>query len=154
MPRTLCSNRERGTRRATGLYRNISEPLCNADGWLFHLRLGSFDFAALGSLALRTNESLLKFGGATGETPIQSGISIGITSFKMLGSKSNGGEGGIRTPGTLSGTPVFKTGAINHSATSPGTRMNCLSILLLDSIVISLLAWIPVSLHQAELVTA
>src|SRR3954467_2295616 len=30
-----------------------------------------------------------------------------------------GGEGGIRTPGTLSGTPVFKTGAINHSATSP-----------------------------------
>ena len=31
-----------------------------------------------------------------------------------------GGEGGIRTPGTLSGTPVFKTGAINHSATSPG----------------------------------
>ena len=58
MPSTLCSNRERGTRRATGLYRNISEPLCNADGWLFHLRLGSFDFAALGSLALRTNESL------------------------------------------------------------------------------------------------
>src|SRR6202142_1779197 len=30
-----------------------------------------------------------------------------------------GGEGGIRTPGTLSGTPVFKTGAFNHSATSP-----------------------------------
>jgi hypothetical protein len=30
-----------------------------------------------------------------------------------------GGEGGIRTPGTLPGTPVFKTGAINHSATSP-----------------------------------
>ena len=34
--------------------------------------------------------------------------------------KKSGGEGGIRTPGTLSGTPVFKTGAINHSATSPG----------------------------------
>src|SRR5579859_4638663 len=30
-----------------------------------------------------------------------------------------GGEGGIRTPDTLSGMPVFKTGAINHSATSP-----------------------------------
>ena len=29
------------------------------------------------------------------------------------------GEGGIRTPGTLSGTPVFKTGAIGRSATSP-----------------------------------
>jgi hypothetical protein len=37
----------------------------------------------------------------------------------------NGGEGGIRTPGTLSGTPVFKTGAINHSATSPGSRGCC-----------------------------
>jgi hypothetical protein len=33
-----------------------------------------------------------------------------------------GGEGGIRTPGTLSGTPVFKTGAINHSATSPSIQ--------------------------------
>ena len=32
---------------------------------------------------------------------------------------ANGGEGGIRTPDTLSGMPVFKTGAINHSATSP-----------------------------------
>ncbi len=30
-----------------------------------------------------------------------------------------GGEGGIRTPDTLSGMPVFKTGAINRSATSP-----------------------------------
>ncbi len=30
-----------------------------------------------------------------------------------------GGEEGIRTPDTLSGMPVFKTGAINHSATSP-----------------------------------
>ena len=33
----------------------------------------------------------------------------------------NGGEEGIRTPDTLSGMPVFKTGAINHSATSPVT---------------------------------
>ncbi len=29
------------------------------------------------------------------------------------------GEGGIRTPGTLAGTPVFETGPINHSGTSP-----------------------------------
>jgi hypothetical protein len=36
----------------------------------------------------------------------------------------NGGEGGIRTPDTLSGMPVFKTGAINHSATSPLGRIN------------------------------
>ena len=31
----------------------------------------------------------------------------------------NGGEGGIRTHGTLSRTAVFKTAALNHSATSP-----------------------------------
>ena len=31
-----------------------------------------------------------------------------------------GGSGGIRTPGTLSDTPVFKTGAFNRSATLPG----------------------------------
>ena len=37
----------------------------------------------------------------------------------MLNTKANGGEGGIRTPDTLSGMPVFKTGAINHSANSP-----------------------------------
>ena len=30
-----------------------------------------------------------------------------------------GGWGGIRTPGALAGTPVFKTGALNHSATHP-----------------------------------
>jgi hypothetical protein len=33
--------------------------------------------------------------------------------------QKHGGEEGIRTPDTLSGMPVFKTGAINHSATSP-----------------------------------
>lgn len=32
-----------------------------------------------------------------------------------------GGEGGIRTHGTLSRTAVFKTAALNHSATSPQT---------------------------------
>jgi hypothetical protein len=32
---------------------------------------------------------------------------------------SAGGERGIRTPDTLPGMPVFKTGAINHSAISP-----------------------------------
>ncbi len=37
----------------------------------------------------------------------------------VQGVKRTGGEGGIRTPDTLSGMPVFKTGAINHSATSP-----------------------------------
>src|SRR5437868_4116082 len=31
----------------------------------------------------------------------------------------NGGERGIRTPGTLPGSTVFKTAALNHSAISP-----------------------------------
>src|SRR5258708_1591413 len=31
----------------------------------------------------------------------------------------DGGEGGIRTHGTLAGTPVFETGPIDHSGTSP-----------------------------------
>ena len=34
----------------------------------------------------------------------------------------NGGEGGIRTHGGLAPTPVFKTGAFDHSATSPWGR--------------------------------
>ena len=32
---------------------------------------------------------------------------------------SSGGWGGIRTHGTVARTPVFKTGALNHSATHP-----------------------------------
>jgi hypothetical protein len=34
--------------------------------------------------------------------------------------KQNGGWGGIRTHGALARTPVFKTGALNRSATHPG----------------------------------
>ena len=30
-----------------------------------------------------------------------------------------GGESGIRTHGTVSGTPLFKSGTFNHSAISP-----------------------------------
>ena len=37
----------------------------------------------------------------------------------LIDTKCVGGRGGIRTPDTLSSTPVFKTGAINHSATLP-----------------------------------
>jgi hypothetical protein len=37
-----------------------------------------------------------------------------------------GGRGGIRTHGTLAGTPVFKTGAFNHSATRPS--VGCLRL--------------------------
>ena len=38
---------------------------------------------------------------------------------KPLGQKTTGGEGGIRTPGTVSRTAVFKTACFNHSHTSP-----------------------------------
>jgi hypothetical protein len=34
----------------------------------------------------------------------------------------SGGRGGIRTHGRLAPTPVFKTGALNHSATLPEAR--------------------------------
>jgi hypothetical protein len=33
--------------------------------------------------------------------------------------RKGGGWGGIRTPGEREPTPVFKTGALNHSATHP-----------------------------------
>ena len=38
---------------------------------------------------------------------------------EWLFSAGIGGEGGIRTHGTLARTAVFKTAALNHSATSP-----------------------------------
>src|ERR1700686_328582 len=38
-----------------------------------------------------------------------------------------GGRGGIRTHGTLAGTPVFKTGALNHSATLPSLEFRDLA---------------------------
>src|SRR3981081_1232630 len=47
--------------------------------------------------------------------------------FKLLIWLS-GGRGGIRTHGTLAGTPVFKTGALNHSATLPNQQSQSLSV--------------------------
>lgn len=45
-------------------------------------------------------------------------VGLGWTRLEAIG-KVFGGERGIRTPDTLSGTSVFKTDAINHSASSP-----------------------------------
>ena len=42
-----------------------------------------------------------------------------------MNAKQNGGQGGIRTHGTLSRTLVFKTSAFNHSATCP----HCIAML-------------------------
>ena len=78
-------------------HRAVSRPLAGLDSF------GKVDFGCSASVTLL----------------IQLGISVGITGSQVLDNEGNGGEGGIRTPDTLSGMPVFKTGAINHSATSP-----------------------------------
>jgi hypothetical protein len=44
---------------------------------------------------------------------------IASRQIHVLRQYHTGGRGGIRTHGTLAGTPVFKTGALNHSATLP-----------------------------------
>ena len=41
------------------------------------------------------------------------------TNLKQSVIKVSGGRGGIRTHGGVAPTPVFKTGALNHSATLP-----------------------------------
>src|SRR5436190_4446987 len=42
---------------------------------------------------------------------------------RPVGSGSSGGEGGIRTHGTLARTTVFETVPIDHSGTSPSGRL-------------------------------
>ena len=45
-----------------------------------------------------------------------------------------GGEGEIRTHGGISPSPVFKTGALNHSATSPETKNQSSEVLPLRQV--------------------
>ena len=47
------------------------------------------------------------------------GANIGKGRGRLRELVLSSGRGGIRTPGELSPTPVFKTGALNHSATRP-----------------------------------
>jgi len=49
-------------------------------------------------------------------TVSQSSIQLTVLKEKKAG---DGGEGGIRTLGTVTRTPVFETGLFNHSSTSP-----------------------------------
>jgi hypothetical protein len=44
-----------------------------------------------------------------------------VTYVVGMDKKVAGGWGGIRTHGTLARTAVFKTAALNHSATHPAT---------------------------------
>ena len=43
----------------------------------------------------------------------------------FLSPGTDGGRGGIRTPGTVSGSAVFKTAALDHSATLPEDGATC-----------------------------
>ena len=47
------------------------------------------------------------------------------SSFRRSRMDSDGGRGGIRTPGTVSGSAVFKTAALDHSATLPEVGATC-----------------------------
>ena len=50
------------------------------------------------------------------------GLSVSQKHYLNLLVYKYGGEGGIRTHGTVAGTLVFKTRALNHSTTSPGEK--------------------------------
>ena len=43
----------------------------------------------------------------------------GQAAFNISDKREIGGEGGIRTHGTIAGTTVFETAPIGHSGTSP-----------------------------------
>jgi hypothetical protein len=63
----------------------------------------------------------------TGLEPATFGITIRCSnqlSYKLQIEKKMCGGAGIRTPGTLSSTSVFKTDAINRSATPPFFQMS------------------------------
>ena len=75
-------------------------------------------------LAMCAN-GLLTWQGRTAEFPIKENFPI---KSKMPASNEagifgiSGGEGGIRTHGTLARTPDFESGTFDHSATSPGSK--------------------------------
>ena len=52
------------------------------------------------------------------------------TGIAVIDQINSGGREGIRTPDTVSGIPVFKTGAFNHSATLPLARPQVIPDLL------------------------
>jgi hypothetical protein len=64
--------------------------------------------------------------------------------------QTTGGRGGIRTHGTLAGTPVFKTGALNHSATLPSLRYQRLTQSLLEQAGNKIPVWTQTGLKLAR----
>src|ERR1043165_3556143 len=53
------------------------------------------------------------------EKPAPLRVCCALASSENVGGKRSGGEGGIRTHGTLSRTHAFQACALSHSATSP-----------------------------------
>ncbi len=91
--------------------------------------------ARLANSAIATLQTAQKEGAVLGkqdsklanmvETVSQSSIQVPVFAKKNSG---DGGEGGIRTLGTVTRTPVFETGLFNHSSTSPRGKNRCISI--------------------------
>jgi hypothetical protein len=65
------------------------------------------------------------FSGGSMERPGLQRLLIAALINKRPVSLLRGGEGGIRTHGTVARTPHFECGAFDHSATSPHGSRNC-----------------------------
>ena len=61
------------------------------------------------------------------KTYMQSGSADHV--FQGFNKKLIGGEGGIRTHEGLAPLPVFKTGTINHSVTSPSVAAHYITVI-------------------------
>jgi hypothetical protein len=75
-------------------------------------------FATPSTASRRPREPLFCLGALMPYTAGQRPVSGSGANSVFLKEKT-GGEGGIRTLGTLAGTPDFESGTIDHSATSP-----------------------------------
>ena len=75
-----------------------------------------------GEREFRASAGLSQCGGLRAK-PVVIGRFCSLASrAENVGRGRAGGEGGIRTPGTVARTPHFECGAIDHSATSPWSR--------------------------------
>ncbi len=114
----LCKNKERKTYRvhravlSAKLGRELEdwEQCCHIDGNHNNNRMDNLQVGCFVNNAIDCLEN-----GDRKSSPFQ--IQRAIKRLQKL----LNGEEGIRTPGAREDTPVFKTGAINHSTTSPET---------------------------------
>ena len=105
----------------------VGEPLQGAQGQLGHdwslvLRLSRTGIACGNSHMVRREPGGNRRRGWRAVSPefrVFSDLSKAWLGNQLGFKRIAGGEGGIRTPGTLARTPHFECGAIDHSATSP-----------------------------------